>query len=95
MVKFYRPATSEDFEKYDDSYDFDRPLSSEVQKLISDAISEGNQKPLIAASRFLYYQYGYEMQKSREQIRAYYCYLLAKKDHEEGKTVFIEYSDGL
>lgn len=89
MVAFYRPAKSEDFELYTPK------LPSEVINLVERWFHTGDKSEIYRAVTFLYEFYGNTKAIARERIREYQAYLLAKKDHEEGKIVYIEYSHGL
>ena len=89
VKKFYRPVISEDF----DYVIHDLPAT--VITLIHQGVVEGKVTYIREAQSLLYRKYGQSMQSARRQVRAYQCYLLAKRDFEAGNSVFIEYSDGL
>lgn len=83
-MKYFRPATKEDFKEPEMEYDFHLYMEEEIKNIIKDgditkAITRFNEKTGVGAS------------KAKKLCEFYHDYLQAKRDFENGKDVFVPY----
>lgn len=84
MVKYFRPATGDDFKGHDVQFDHYRYMGDDIKKLIEeDRLREAMNKLRKETSMGLV--------QIKSYCDEYQKYLTAKKDFENGKPVFVPY----
>ena len=81
---FMRPAKPEDFEELEIEYDHGRYMSKEVKQLIEQDLL----KEAITLCR---QETWFGLLEAKKHCLSYQRYVLAKRDFESGKPVFVSY----
>lgn len=81
---YFRPATKEDFENFKVEYDYGRYL----EKDITDLIEQDNVRK---AAKLFRERTGMGIKIALGYCEQYHKYVLAKRDFENGKPVFVPY----